>query len=580
MRPWTAPGSWRRPCRRRPRRCRSPQSTRPPRGRRTPFPYDRDSHVSPSWLRPERRRRQVSDPARLREAEDPGVESEANASLARRYHTGCRCGSSWTTARRFVPAPGSANTCTSSCGPTPRRAPPTSVTVFTSSWTDRVAPGTAETLRARVVDRRVPVAVLNYLWHRARVAARRDGWPARPTSSTPRTRCSSRPRDAARVVTVHDLFFLSHPERTTAEIRRDYAALAAAHARRADAVIAVVAVHAAAGHRAARRGRRSRARLLRRARRTWARLGQAPNVPAGGLRAVPRHARAAQEPRRAARRLRTAGGARRSGAAAADRRRAGPGAEPWLDRIRRPPLDGGVRYVGYVPDDDAGSALCRRPHPACCRRSTKGSGCRRSRRCRPAIPVVASNARRAARSGRRRGRALQPRRSGRPGATPSARLADRRRVGARARAPPGWRARGPSSWDVGARAGRIYDEAVARRRAAGRGRRRARQLMRIAIDARELAGARPASAATSRSCCAPGTTWPAPARTSSCCAPPVASSRRRSAPHLRVTAPPRRAADRGGNSARCRGWFAQRAPTCCSRPAYSGPLFSGPCRWS
>jgi glycosyltransferase involved in cell wall biosynthesis len=46
-------------------------------------------------------------------------------------------------------------------------------------------------------------------------------------------------RDAARVVTVHDLYFLDSPERTTAEIRRDYPALAADHARRADRVITI-----------------------------------------------------------------------------------------------------------------------------------------------------------------------------------------------------------------------------------------------------------------------------------------------------------------------------------------------------
>ena len=40
------------------------------------------------------------------------------------------------------------------------------VTVFSSSWKDRVAPGTGAALNARVVDRRVPVRWLNYLWHR------------------------------------------------------------------------------------------------------------------------------------------------------------------------------------------------------------------------------------------------------------------------------------------------------------------------------------------------------------------------------------------------------------------------------
>jgi glycosyltransferase involved in cell wall biosynthesis len=46
-------------------------------------------------------------------------------------------------------------------------------------------------------------------------------------------------RRAAQVVTIHDLNFLRHPERTRAEIRRDYPALARAHAHRADRIIAV-----------------------------------------------------------------------------------------------------------------------------------------------------------------------------------------------------------------------------------------------------------------------------------------------------------------------------------------------------
>jgi glycosyltransferase involved in cell wall biosynthesis len=44
-------------------------------------------------------------------------------------------------------------------------------------------------------------------------------------------------RTAAQVVTVHDLDFLDHPERTHREIRRDYAALAPRAVRRADHVL-------------------------------------------------------------------------------------------------------------------------------------------------------------------------------------------------------------------------------------------------------------------------------------------------------------------------------------------------------
>jgi hypothetical protein len=38
--------------------------------------------------------------------------------------------------------------------------------VFTSSWKDRPAGGLATELGARVVDRRMPVRLLNYAWHR------------------------------------------------------------------------------------------------------------------------------------------------------------------------------------------------------------------------------------------------------------------------------------------------------------------------------------------------------------------------------------------------------------------------------
>ena len=63
---------------------------------------------------------------------------------------------------------------------------------------------------------------------------------------------AARRQHAAQLVTVHDLDFLDHPERTRAEIRRDYPALAADHARTADQVI-VVSAHTA-GERAARFG--------------------------------------------------------------------------------------------------------------------------------------------------------------------------------------------------------------------------------------------------------------------------------------------------------------------------------------
>ncbi|MGE5833653.1 MAG: glycosyltransferase family 4 protein [Acidobacteriota bacterium] len=111
------------------------------------------------------------------------------------------------------------------------------LSLFSSSWKDRLdrsaVPG------ADHVDRRVPVRVLNFAWHRL-------AWP-------PAERLVHEPLDvvhaahpllipssrAAQVVTVHDLDFLDHPDRTHAEIRRDYGALARSHVRRADQVVAV-----------------------------------------------------------------------------------------------------------------------------------------------------------------------------------------------------------------------------------------------------------------------------------------------------------------------------------------------------
>jgi glycosyltransferase involved in cell wall biosynthesis len=109
------------------------------------------------------------------------------------------------------------------------------VAIFSSSWKDRLH-SPARTIAAR--DARVPVRALNWCWHRLSWPPME--WIAGPAdivhSPTPLLIPS---RHAAQVVTIHDLFFLDHPEATDAEIRRDYPALVAAHARRADLVVTV-----------------------------------------------------------------------------------------------------------------------------------------------------------------------------------------------------------------------------------------------------------------------------------------------------------------------------------------------------
>jgi glycosyltransferase involved in cell wall biosynthesis len=109
------------------------------------------------------------------------------------------------------------------------------LTLFSSSWKDRLGHPIEG---ARRLDRRIPVQILNFLWHRLqwptleRLGARPDvTWSLHPLIM-PSTR-------AACVVSLMDLHVFEHPELTSAEIRRDYAALAPAHLKRADAVITI-----------------------------------------------------------------------------------------------------------------------------------------------------------------------------------------------------------------------------------------------------------------------------------------------------------------------------------------------------
>ena len=223
------------------------------------------------------------------------------------------------------------------------------VVLFSSSWKDRPDPDAARELRATMIDRRIPVRVLNLLWHRA-------GWPpvealAGPVDVAHAAHPLRLPaRGAAQVVTIHDLFFLQHPERTRAEIRRDYAALAGEHARRADAVI--TSTH----HTKRLVGDRfgvppAQIHVCAPGPPVWQALGRAPHVPAGGCilflgTLEPRKnvgvlldayvsllARRPDAPR-----LVLAG-------------RATPEAASWLDRLTHAPLEGRAFHIGYVPDE-------------------------------------------------------------------------------------------------------------------------------------------------------------------------------------------------------------------------------------
>lgn len=110
------------------------------------------------------------------------------------------------------------------------------LTVFSSSWKDRLVE-TPDLRGARTIDRRVPVRLLNFAWHRL-------GWPPveRLAGADFDVTHSLHPlllpsRHAAQVITIHDLDFLAHPERTRAEIRRDYPGLVRDHAHRAARIV-------------------------------------------------------------------------------------------------------------------------------------------------------------------------------------------------------------------------------------------------------------------------------------------------------------------------------------------------------
>jgi glycosyltransferase involved in cell wall biosynthesis len=220
---------------------------------------------------------------------------------------------------------------------------PLDLTLFSSSWKDRVVVDDG-VRAASFVDRHVPVALLNLAWHRF-------SWP--PVETIARGRFdiahSMHPllmpaRQAARIVTIHDLDFLAHPERTRGEIRRDYPALARAHARRADAVIAVSQFTA---------GEVQRLFGVPADRVSVCSPGAPPWTP----RLQPPAAGyvlffGTLEPRK------NIGGLLDAYERLSARRRDLPrlvlagqateAARPWLERIRRPPLDRLVTHVGYV----------------------------------------------------------------------------------------------------------------------------------------------------------------------------------------------------------------------------------------
>jgi len=119
----------------------------------------------------------------------------------------------------------------------PLNEPGDRVSAFTSSWKDRPLPAArAELSGLSFVDRRLPVRLLTWSWHR--LAWPPVEWLAGPADLVHAASPLAIPtRRAARVITIHDLHFLRHPERMSAEMRRDYPALVRTHARAAHGVV-------------------------------------------------------------------------------------------------------------------------------------------------------------------------------------------------------------------------------------------------------------------------------------------------------------------------------------------------------
>ena len=221
------------------------------------------------------------------------------------------------------------------------------VTLFTSSWKDRPNKNLARDLTARVVDRRVPVRALNFAWHRLELPP--VEWLAGPADVVHAQHPLLIPaRRAAQVVTIHDLFFLTAPERTRAEIRRDYVRLAREHAGRAHAV--VTSSHYSAARISRELGVAADViHVCPAGAPRWHNLGREPNVPADGYILF----LGTLEPRKNVGLLLDAYaqliGRKPRVPPLVLAGRTAPEAAEWLDRTRRPPLAGHVEHRGYVP---------------------------------------------------------------------------------------------------------------------------------------------------------------------------------------------------------------------------------------
>ncbi len=264
--------------------------------------------------------------------------------------------------------------------------PRVDVTLFSSSWKDRLTLDGRGLDGVAVVDRRIPVRLLNFTWHRL-------GWP--PVEALTGLRFDVThalhplilpARSAAHLVTIHDLNFLTYPDRTRADVRRDYPALTGEHARRADRII--VPSHFTAGE------------VERRLSVPTAKISVCPpGAPPWSARSTPPPDGyvlffGTLEPRKNVGTLLDA--YERLAARRPDLPRlllagkATDQARAWLDRVGRPPLNRVVRSVGYVRPDArrdlyAGARLLVQPS------FEEGFGLPVLEAMTAGVPVVAAN---------------------------------------------------------------------------------------------------------------------------------------------------------------------------------------------
>jgi glycosyltransferase involved in cell wall biosynthesis len=109
--------------------------------------------------------------------------------------------------------------------------------LWTNSWRDRFLPAVAsEFPAARIIDRKLPVRALTWSWNHLgwpKVESLAGAWDVVHAQSPLLIPAAN----AAQVITIHDLDFLTNPHRAHSEMRRDFPLLVHAHARRADAIV-------------------------------------------------------------------------------------------------------------------------------------------------------------------------------------------------------------------------------------------------------------------------------------------------------------------------------------------------------